>query len=318
MPYRVSSAEFARLTSLYRYGVLDTGPDPAIDEAMRVLALRLDVPVARLVLADAQRLWVKSGIGPGDDKVFLRGRGLVDDLVAGGPAFLAAVDPGETAPLLPLNVRSFAGLRLVGTDDEALGVLYVADTQARDLATEAAGPLGAAAVAIQAVFDSGRRARDDEGTGAIKREAFLDQTARLIEVSRIGRQWVSLVTLDLGPFCAALEAKGAGLSSLAMRHMADLGRTQVRRRDSFGRLDANLFAVLLTDTGEAGARILAQRLSRHLERGWTDAGLDTAGLLLGSASMKPTAASDTVTSLLVRAGTTCADPAELGPASRVA
>ena len=93
--------------------------------------------------------------------------------------------------------------------------------------------LADAASAIRAVLDSGRRAREDGGTGAITHGAFMDQAARLIGVSRVGRQWVSLVTLDLGPFCAALDAKAMGLSSLAMRHMADLGRTQVRKRDSF-------------------------------------------------------------------------------------
>lgn len=317
MPHRVSGAEFARLTSLYRYGVLGGARDPAIDETLRALASRLDAPVAQLVLADARQFWVTSAVGAGD-RMFLRDRGLLDDLVTGGPAFLAAVDPSEALPPMPLPLRSFAGLRLVGADDEALGVLYVADPHARDFGPEAAEVLADAASAIRAVLDSARRAREDDGTGAIKHEAFLDQAARLIEVSRIGRQWVSLVTLDLKPFCMALDAKAAGLSSLAMRHMAELGRTQVRKRDSFGRLDNMSFAILLTDTGEAGAHVLAQRLSRHLERNWTDAGLDTSGLHLGIASMKPSAAADTVDILVARSRANRAGPPAVGPATRVA
>ena len=317
MPHRVSGAEFARLISLYRYGVLGAARDPAIDEIVRALASRLDAPVAQLVFADARQFWVMSAVGPGE-RMFLRDRGLLDDLVTGGPAFLASVDPCEAMPPMPLPLRSFAGLRLVGADDETLGVLYVADTRVRDFGPEAAEMLADAASAIRTVLDSGRRAREDDGTGAIKHDAFLDQAARLIEVSRIGRQWVSLVTLDLGPFCMALDAKAPGLSSLAMRHMADLGRTQVRKRDSFGQLDDMAFAILLTDTAEAGANVLAQRLSRYLERGWTDAGLDMSGLHLGIASMKPSAAADTVDVLVARSRANRADPAVVEPATRVA
>ena len=250
--------------------------------------------------------------------MFLRDRGLLDDMVTGGPAFVAALDPIEAMPPMPLPLRSFAGLRLVGADDEVLGVLYLADTRARDFGAEAAELLADAASAIRAVFDSSRRAREDDGTGAITHDAFMDQAARLIEVSRAGRQWVSLVTLDLGPFCMALDAKAAGLSSLAMRHMAELGRTQVRKRDSFGRLDDMLFAILLTDTGEAGAQVLAQRLNRHLEQGWGDSGLDTSGLHLGIASMKASTAADKVEALVARSRANPALIAKIQPATRVA
>lgn len=317
MPHRVAAAEFARLSSLYRYGVLDTGPEQAIDAAVGSLAGRLAVPVAQLVFADANRFWSKSGIGP-TEPTFPRGGGLIEQVVTGGPAFLAATDGSVAMPPNVLPLRSFAGLRLVGAEDEALGILYVADTRPRDFTEEAAEPLAAAVLEILAVLDSGRRTRDDAGTGALKHDPFVEQARRLVEVSRKGRQWISLVTLDLAPLRAALEAKGPGLGSLVLRHMADLGRTQVRRRDSFGRLDEDLFAVLLTDTGEAGARILAQRLGRHLERGWIDAGLATEGLALGIASMRPSAASDTVEALVRRAAAVRGTPVAVRPASRVA
>lgn len=317
MPYRVTSAEFARLSSLYRYGVLDTAAEPAIDAAVRTLAARLDVPVAQLVFADAQRFWVKSAVGPAEP-LCLRGRGLVEDVLTQGPAFQSAVDRGEAMPPGQQGFHGFAGLRLLGSEDEALGVLYVGDTGSRDLATQAAVPLAEAAAEILAVIESARRTRHDAGTGALELEAFLDQARRLIDVTRMGRQWISLVTFDLAPLRAGLERKGAGLGSLVVRHMADLGRTQVRRRDSFGRLGEDLFAILLTDTGEAGAGVLAQRLNRHLERGWTDAGLVPGGLDLGISSLKPTTADDTVEVLMTRAAATRWSEAATRPAARMA
>ncbi|MBE7220103.1 MAG: diguanylate cyclase [Caulobacteraceae bacterium] len=300
MTQRVSGPEFARLSSLYRYGVLDTAPEPAIDQALQGLAARLDVPVAQLVFADAQRFWAKSTIGA-VEPLQLRGRGLLDGLMAQGPAFLAVAELGiGDMPAVPA-ARSFAGLRINSAEDEALGILYVADARPRDFAAEAAEALAMAAAAIRTILDSGRRGREDEATGALRREPFLDQADRLIAVTRMARQSISLVTLDVAPFRLALDGKAAGLGSLALRHMAELGRTQVRGRDSFGRLDDDLFAVLLTDTAEAGAQVLARRLSRHLERGWTDAGLIPEGLALGSASLKPAGPQETAEALVARA-----------------
>lgn len=308
MTHRVSGPEFARLSNLYRHGVLDTAPEPAIDHALQALASRLDVPVAQLVFADAQRFWAKGTVG-GVEPLQLRGRGLLDGLVAQGPAFLAVADLGiGDMPGVP-QARSFAGLRINSAEDEALGILYVADERPRDFSDEAAEPLAAAAAAVRAILDSGRRGREDEATGALRRDAFLNQADRLIAVTRFARQSISLVTLDLAPFRLALEGKAAGLGSLALRHMAELGRTQVRRRDSFGRLDEDLFGVLLTDTATAGAHVLAQRLSRHLERGWTDNGLVPAGLELGIASLKPAGTEDAAEALVARAIATRDAPA---------
>lgn len=313
MTHRISGPEFARLSNLYRHGVLDTAAEPAIDQALQALASGLDAPVAQLVFADAQRFWAKSTVG-GVDPLQLRGRGLLEGLVTQGPAFLAIGDlgPGDL-PATP-EARSFAGLRISSLEDEALGLLYVADTRPRDFATQAAEPLAAAAAAIRVILDSARRGREDEATGALRRDAFLEQADRLVAVSRMGRQSISLVTLDLAPFRFALESKAAGLGSLALRHMAELGRTQVRHRDSFGRLGEDLFAVLLTDTAEAGARVLAQRLSRHLGRGWTDAGLAPAGLGLGIACLKPTGSGEAVEAFIARAAASHFEPSAVATA----
>ena len=57
--------------------------------------------------------------------------------------------------------------------------------------------------------------------------------------------------------------------------------------------------------------------SRHLERGWTDAGLDTSGLELGIGFMKPTTSADTIEILLARSRA-ARSAAEIPPPARVA
>ncbi|MDX7950063.1 diguanylate cyclase [Lichenihabitans sp. Uapishka_5] len=304
MQTRIVSSEFTRLSRLYRCGVLDTPSDPAFDGVLADLAQACEAPIAQLVFADARRFWAKAGVGAIDPES-PRERGLLERMVTGGPAFMH--DDGQSPPedqdsALPgvPPVRSFAGLRIVSPEDEVLGVLYVADRVPRSFAA-AAERLAAAALAIEALLTQGRRARQDGSTGALDHDAFLDQSRRLMAVSRPGRQWVSLVTLDLAPLRAALEERSRGLGSLALRQMADLGRTQVRQRDCFGRTGADSFAILLTDTAEAGARVLSDRLARRLEQGWGQAGLGLSGLTLGLASAKPTGIPGELDILLSRA-----------------
>ena len=108
MPHRVSGAEFARLTSLYRYGVLGGARDPAIDEAVRRLALRLDgrdevlevgdganIPagtVYRLGFAGRNnRLLCFSGADAMGRLFAVAGRPTGQDIYPSGPA---AIDPG--------------------------------------------------------------------------------------------------------------------------------------------------------------------------------------------------------------------------------
>ena len=55
--------ESERLKSLLDYGILDTPPDPAYDEIVRVVAQVTGAPYAYLGFLDANRLWFKSRVG---------------------------------------------------------------------------------------------------------------------------------------------------------------------------------------------------------------------------------------------------------------
>ncbi|WP_353472475.1 histidine kinase dimerization/phosphoacceptor domain -containing protein [Salipiger sp. H15] len=60
---RNSDDELERLAELRSYGVLDSGPDPAFDEVVELLASLLDVPVALISLVDENRQWFKARYG---------------------------------------------------------------------------------------------------------------------------------------------------------------------------------------------------------------------------------------------------------------
>ena len=56
-------SEAERLKSLLEYDILDTPPDPALDELVRVAAEVTGAPYAYLGFLDANRLWLKSRFG---------------------------------------------------------------------------------------------------------------------------------------------------------------------------------------------------------------------------------------------------------------
>src|SRR5215218_966160 len=59
----VADTEPKRLAALRSTGLLESPPDPAFDELVRLTARLLGVPVAAFNLVDADRQWTKSGVG---------------------------------------------------------------------------------------------------------------------------------------------------------------------------------------------------------------------------------------------------------------
>ncbi|MCS6958937.1 MAG: ATP-binding protein [Pseudanabaenaceae cyanobacterium SKYGB_i_bin29] len=62
-PAPLPSNESERLQELYRYGILDTPPEPDFDKLTLLAANICQAPVAMINLVDADRVWVKSSYG---------------------------------------------------------------------------------------------------------------------------------------------------------------------------------------------------------------------------------------------------------------
>src|SRR5271154_7591636 len=60
--------EAARLEVLQRYAILDTFPEQAFDDLVRLAALICGTPIALVSLVDHDRQWFKSKIGIDDDQ----------------------------------------------------------------------------------------------------------------------------------------------------------------------------------------------------------------------------------------------------------
>jgi diguanylate cyclase (GGDEF)-like protein/PAS domain S-box-containing protein len=130
--------EATRIQALRQFEILDTPPEPALDDLVTLAANLCGAPIALLSLIDADRIWYKArfGIeresGPRDgafcDETIKSGDLLVIKDVEADPRFAhrANVDGA-------LDVRFYAGVPLLTVDGIGLGALCVMDRVPREL-----------------------------------------------------------------------------------------------------------------------------------------------------------------------------------------
>ena len=130
--------ELHRLEALRGYEILDTPPEPAYDSITRLAATVLDVPIALIVLVDAQRQWFKSRFGLGADEtpreVSFCAHAILDDGVMQVPD--ATKDPRFADNSLvtgEVKLRFYAGAPLISPQGFRLGTLCVIDRRPRPL-----------------------------------------------------------------------------------------------------------------------------------------------------------------------------------------
>lgn len=154
-------AEARRLATLRQYRVLDTAPEPALDDLARLAAHVCQTASALLALVDERRLWFKASHGFGGavaeiprdgafcahavltpDKIFEIPDARADELFATHP--LVVGEPG---------VRFYAGAPLVAPNGDAIGTLCVLDRTPRTLTADQREALWALSRQVVAQFE---------------------------------------------------------------------------------------------------------------------------------------------------------------------
>jgi two-component system, cell cycle sensor histidine kinase and response regulator CckA len=160
-----TSREARRLAAVRAYALLDTPPDPALDDLARLAAQICDAPISLISLVDEQRQWFKARIGwdaaetPRDisfcthaldhHDLFIVPDTRADDRFAKNP--LVTGDPG---------IRFYAGATLRTPDDEPLGTLCVMDRVPRELTEVQRQTLRVLSRQVMAQLELNRRSRD--------------------------------------------------------------------------------------------------------------------------------------------------------------
>ncbi|MFC3813397.1 diguanylate cyclase [Lysobacter sp. GCM10012299] len=131
--------EGPRQVALDAYAVVDTGPEQAYDDIVRLAATLCDVPAAAISLIDHDRQWFKAQIGL-DSKQTPRDEAICDRVIMAPGRTLVIEDLAAQASFPRPNVRIgkdplrfYAGTALMSPDGHAIGTVCVLDTRPRTL-----------------------------------------------------------------------------------------------------------------------------------------------------------------------------------------
>ncbi len=108
-------------------------------------------------------------------------------------------------------------------------------------------------------------ARVDSLTGVGNRLALNEAAGRLIAQASRWRRPLSVLMIDADHFKSVNDRFGHGGGDKVLRDLVDSIRAALRTDDVIGRVGGEEFAVLMPDTGAAGAEALAERIRSTVE-----------------------------------------------------
>ncbi|MDB5044821.1 MAG: diguanylate cyclase/phosphodiesterase with sensor [Deinococcus sp.] len=270
--------ERLRLEALYRYQILDTQPDDALDRVTRITCHTLNVPVALISLIDVGRLWLKSRSGTGLQEV-PRDSAPCTLTIASREALCLPdlmADPQWAAdPFVRSGGRAYAGAPLITPDGYAIGALAVYDTRARTFTDQELHLLGDLAQVVMDQLElqwalsrvrsdqasSDRLAHHDALTGLPNRLLLLNHADLALQrAQRHGRR-VALMMLDLDRFKLINDSHGHAVGDALLQAVAVRLADTVRGSDTVARFGGDEFVVLLPDLAET---LDAAQVAQHL------------------------------------------------------
>lgn len=272
-----AEVESQRLAALYRYGVLDTGTEPAFDAITELAACVCGTPVSLLSLVDRDRLWFKAHTGfhdetaprahaPCAEAIERADDGVLLADPAGDPRFAAHPALGAAG-----DWHLYAGAPLITPQGWAVGTLCVLDHAARSLTAPqrvALRQLAEQAVAqlelrrAQALLEL--QGNTDEVTGLWNRAAF---ERRLVQE---WRRWhrhggsLALLAIDLDRFKHFNDVHGHRAGDEALRQAARALEGALRAHDVLAHCGGGEFSALLPSTDAVGALAAAERMRQAL------------------------------------------------------
>ncbi len=131
--------EDRRLRALESYRILDTLPEAAYDDIVRLASLICGAPMAMVSLIDRERQWFKAAVGI-DVHETPRGVAFCDHAIR-MPGHLLEVEDARLDPRFATNplvvddpgIRFYAGMPILSGDGHALGTVCVIDSQPHTL-----------------------------------------------------------------------------------------------------------------------------------------------------------------------------------------
>ena len=217
-----SPQEAERLKALADYGVLNTPPDPVLDDLVALLAQICGTPVALISIVDRERVWFKARVGLAATELPRHGSFCAGAIDQADDVFLvpdASLDPRFSAsPLVACanGIRFYGGAVLRTPEGRALGTLCIIDHRPRTLTAEQGNALRTLARQVMGRLELGR---------ALRAVTLSEEHFRKLIMSSPYAHYVYVddrITLVNPAFCELMGASGPdqllGRSALAVIH----------------------------------------------------------------------------------------------------
>lgn len=285
MPAPSPRDELARLEALRALAILDTPPEQAYDDAVKLAASACGTPIALVSLIDEARQWFKARVGL-DVTETPRDQAFCAHAIRDPGHLLVVPDASRDVRFAdnPLvtgkpDIRFYAGAPLVTQRGLALGTLCVIDRVPRMLAPDQAESLAALARMVVSQMELRRvnaelvRANaqlselsfTDSLTGLPNRRALELRLAE--EISRTQRHDgpLSLMLFDVDNFRSYNDEFGHTQGDDLLCCVAEILRHDLRQSDMVARYGGEQFVVVLPETLQEGACLLAERYRERIE-----------------------------------------------------
>ncbi|WP_084046215.1 putative bifunctional diguanylate cyclase/phosphodiesterase [Deinococcus hopiensis] len=281
----MSDAEHQRLAALYRYEVLGSPPDEALDRLARMGQSVLGVPIVIINLVAAHSTWFKSSVG-----THLQGLRREDACcgwaIESSGAFTVPdiqADPRfqKDRMLTAEHARAYAGAPLITPDGQRIGAFAVFDLEVRTFTSEELGLLMDLAAVVmdelelrltalhwrEAQERSAYLAHHDALTGLPNRLRFFDRAEQALrQAERLGHP-AAVMMLDLNGFKRINDSLGHAVGDGLLKAVGERLCEVVRSEDTVARFGGDEFAILLPELREPLAAMqVATKLLEAFDR----------------------------------------------------
>ena len=263
--------EFARQRALDTYHVLDTMPEDAYDDIVRLASMLCDTPTALVSLVDRDRQWLKARVGFELSET-PRDVAFCDHAIRDPDVVLevsdATLDPRfADNPLVTAEggVRFYAGVPLVTPSGAAVGTVCVIDTQPRELEQRQRAALSSLARLAMNLLEYRHRERELERRLAVHQIEAAEAQAHAVAPSEPAAAPVSrrstLAVFELQDHAGAIQRSGERGIERSLQRLDDaiVAGLHRERGDSHSRSTGSPESIVLLHGDDAGETLAILR-----------------------------------------------------------
>jgi GGDEF domain-containing protein len=206
--------EHARQRELDTYRVLDTLPDEAFDDVVRLASMLCDAPIALVSLVDRDRQWFKAKRGF-DPPATARSEAFCDHAIREPDTLLEVPDTAQDARFSNLELvtggqaRFYAGMPLLTPSGAPIGTVCVLDHEPRTLDARQREALASLARLTMNLLDGRKRERELERSILLAQATVLDGVPTIdAPANAVPEAGYTLALLQVQDFAGVVERRG--------------------------------------------------------------------------------------------------------------